>query len=68
MPAGLDRVLAVEGDEVVLPAWYTFQGEAAAARPWETLTLMWFLEQEGEDLQQVRRKAPQLSPVGGGGH
>ncbi|KAK1328511.1 hypothetical protein QTO34_012084 [Cnephaeus nilssonii] len=53
VPAGLDRVLAVEGDEVVLPAWYTFQGEAAAARPWETLTLMWFLEQEGEDLQQV---------------
>ncbi|XP_028002785.2 endothelial cell-selective adhesion molecule [Eptesicus fuscus] len=53
VPAGLDRVLAVEGDEVVLPAWYTFQGEAASARPWETLTLMWFLEQEGEDLQQV---------------
>ncbi|XP_070255716.1 endothelial cell-selective adhesion molecule isoform X2 [Myotis yumanensis] len=53
VPSGLDRVLAVEGDEVVLPAWYTFQGEAATAQPWETLTLMWFLEQEGQDLKQV---------------
>ncbi|XP_036210188.1 endothelial cell-selective adhesion molecule isoform X3 [Myotis myotis] len=53
VPSGRDRVLAVEGDEVVLPAWYTFQGEAASAQPWETLTLMWFLEQEGQDLKQV---------------
>lgn len=54
VPSGLDRVLAVEGDEVVLPAWYTFPGEAASAQPWETLTLMWFLEQEGQDPKQVR--------------
>lgn len=45
---------------MVLPAWYTFQGEAASAKPWETLTLMWFLEQEGQDLKQVRfrRRSP----------
>ncbi|KAM8818087.1 endothelial cell-selective adhesion molecule-like [Rhynchonycteris naso] len=53
VPAGLTRLQAVEGGEVVLPAWYTFHGEVASAPPQEMLTLMWFLEQEGKDLKQV---------------
>uniref|UniRef100_A0A5F9C0V9 V-set and immunoglobulin domain-containing protein 2 n=1 Tax=Oryctolagus cuniculus TaxID=9986 RepID=A0A5F9C0V9_RABIT len=53
VPAGLVRVLATEGGEVVLPAWYTLQGEVASAQPWETPLVIWFLEQKGEDLKQV---------------
>ena len=54
MPAGLTKLKAVEGAEVVLPAWYTLQGQVSSSRPWELLTVMWFLEQEGKDLNQVR--------------
>ncbi|XP_054448806.1 endothelial cell-selective adhesion molecule [Pteronotus mesoamericanus] len=55
VPEGLSRLEAVEGEEVVLPAWYTFKGEKASAqgRPWEELTLMWFLGQEGKEQKQV---------------
>lgn len=53
VPAGLVRVLATEGGEVVLPAWYTLQGEVSSAQPWETPLVIWFLEQKGEDLKQV---------------
>nr|KAF6403320.1 endothelial cell adhesion molecule [Molossus molossus] len=53
-PAGLTRLRAVEGAEVVLPAWYTYRGETTLAQPpLEVLTLMWFLEQSGKDLKQV---------------
>lgn len=53
VPAGLTRLQAVEGAEVVLPVWYTFRGELSSAQPWEKLTVMWFLEQEGKELNQV---------------
>ncbi|XP_002924034.1 LOW QUALITY PROTEIN: endothelial cell-selective adhesion molecule [Ailuropoda melanoleuca] len=53
VPAGLTKLKAVEGAEVVLPAWYTLQGQVSSSRPWELLTVMWFLEQEGKDLNQV---------------
>lgn len=53
VPAGLSTLEAVEGTEVVLPAWYTFRGELSSAQPWEVLTVMWFLEQEGKELNQV---------------
>lgn len=54
MPSGLTRLKAVEGSEVVLPAWYTVQGQVSSSQRWELLTVMWFLEQEGKDLNQVR--------------
>lgn len=55
VPEGLSSLEAVEGEDVVLPAWYTFKGERAATKvkPWEVLTLMWFLEQKGKDKKQV---------------
>ncbi|XP_029812869.1 endothelial cell-selective adhesion molecule [Suricata suricatta] len=55
VPPGLTQLKAVEGAEVVLPVWYTLQGQASLARPqpWELLTVMWFLEQKGKDLNQV---------------
>ncbi|VCX40252.1 unnamed protein product, partial [Gulo gulo] len=54
VPSGLTRLKAVEGSEVVLPAWYTVQGQVSSSQRWELLTVMWFLEQEGKDLNQVR--------------
>lgn len=68
MPEGLSGLEAVEGEDVVLPAWYTFEGERAAAKvkPWEVLTLMWFLEQKGKDKKQVREERAQLRPAGVG--
>lgn len=57
VPAGLTRLQAVEGAEVILPAWYTFRGELSSAQPWEMLTVMWFLEQEGKELNQVRKES-----------
>ncbi|XP_044775395.1 endothelial cell-selective adhesion molecule isoform X2 [Neomonachus schauinslandi] len=53
VPAGLTRLKAVEGAEVVLPAWYTLQGQVSSSQPWDLLAVMWFLEQEGKDLNQV---------------
>ncbi|XP_032724699.1 endothelial cell-selective adhesion molecule [Lontra canadensis] len=53
VPSGLTRLKAVEGSEVVLPAWYTVQGHVSSSQRWELLTVMWFLEQEGKDLNQV---------------
>ncbi|XP_034865097.1 endothelial cell-selective adhesion molecule isoform X2 [Mirounga angustirostris] len=52
VPAGLTRLKAVEGAEVVLPAWYTLQGQVSSSQPWDLLAVMWFLEQEGKDLNQ----------------
>ncbi|XP_072585573.1 endothelial cell-selective adhesion molecule isoform X2 [Vulpes vulpes] len=53
VPAGLAKLKAVEGAEVVLPVWYTLRGQSPAQPgPWELLTVMWFLEQ-GQDLNQV---------------
>lgn len=56
MPAGLHRLQAVEGAEVMLPAWYTLRGEVSSAQPREVPTVMWFLEQKGKDLNQVREE------------
>ncbi|XP_020013413.1 endothelial cell-selective adhesion molecule isoform X1 [Castor canadensis] len=53
VPAGLTKLEAVEGAEVVLPAWYTMPGEVPSAQPWEVPIVLWFLEQEGKDLKQV---------------
>ncbi|XP_039106084.1 endothelial cell-selective adhesion molecule [Hyaena hyaena] len=55
VPPGLTVLKAVEGAEVVLPMWYTLQGKAPWVQPqsWELLTVMWFLEQEGKDMNQV---------------
>ena len=68
VPAGLSGLEAVEGEDVVLPAWYTFKGErsSAKAKPWEVLTLMWFLEQKGKDKKQVREESSSASTGGGG--
>nr|XP_060463749.1 endothelial cell-selective adhesion molecule-like [Panthera onca] len=53
VPAGLTKLKAVEGAEVVLPVWYTLQGQVSSGQTWELLAVMWFLEQEGKDLNQV---------------
>ena len=57
MPAGLTKLKAVEGAEVVLPVWYTLQGQVSSGQTWELLAVMWFLEQEGKDLNQVREQS-----------
>lgn len=56
VPRGLTRLQVVEGAEVVLPAWYSFRGEVSSGQPPEMLTVMWFLEQEGKELNQVREE------------
>ncbi|XP_059122741.1 endothelial cell-selective adhesion molecule [Peromyscus eremicus] len=53
VPTGLNKLEAVEGEEVVLPAWYTMTREESSSHPWEVPILIWFLEQEGKDLNQV---------------
>lgn len=63
VPTGLTKLQVAEGTEVVLPAWYTIQGEAFSVQPWEVPVVMWFLEQEGKDLNQVRGKASKLYPT-----
>lgn len=64
-PAGLTGLRAVEGAEVVLPAWYTYLGETTLAQPpLDVLTLMWFLEQSGKDLKQVREERISALPSG----
>lgn len=57
VPAGLTRLQAVEGAEVVLPVWYTLRGEVSSTQPWEVLTLQWFLKQERKELNQVREES-----------
>uniref|UniRef100_A0A8C3VIM3 Endothelial cell adhesion molecule n=1 Tax=Catagonus wagneri TaxID=51154 RepID=A0A8C3VIM3_9CETA len=54
VPAGLSKLQAIEGAEVVLPAWYTLQGEVSSTKPkpWEVLTVMWF-RKKGEGVNQV---------------
>lgn len=70
MPTGLNKLEAVEGEDVVLPAWYTMTREESSSHPWEVPTLIWFLEQEGKELNQVLSyingiltKKPRLSLV-----
>ncbi|XP_013011013.2 endothelial cell-selective adhesion molecule isoform X3 [Cavia porcellus] len=54
MPAGLTKLQAVEGRDIVLPAWYTLEGEKPEGRPWEVPLVMWFLEKkEKKGLKQV---------------
>ncbi|XP_014420851.2 endothelial cell-selective adhesion molecule isoform X1 [Camelus ferus] len=55
VPPGLTKLQAIEGAEVVLPMWYTLQGEVSSTKPkpWEVLTLMWFLEEEKGLMEQV---------------
>lgn len=59
MPTGLNKLEAVEGQEVVLPAWYTMTPtpEQSSSQPWEEPLLIWFLEQDGKELNQVRGKS-----------
>ncbi|XP_036717956.1 endothelial cell-selective adhesion molecule-like isoform X2 [Balaenoptera musculus] len=56
VPAGLTKLRAVEGAEVVLPAWYTLQGEVSSTKPkpWEVPTVIWFLlEGKNMNMSQV---------------
>ncbi|XP_049981586.1 endothelial cell-selective adhesion molecule isoform X2 [Alexandromys fortis] len=53
VPAGLNKLEAVEGEDVVLPAWYTTTPEQSSSHPFEEPLLMWFLKQEGKELNQV---------------
>ncbi|XP_040833096.1 endothelial cell-selective adhesion molecule [Ochotona curzoniae] len=53
VPASFTKVQAVEGESVVLPAWYTLQGGMSSTQPGEEPIVMWFLEKRGEDLKQV---------------
>ena len=60
VPAGLTKLRAVEGAEVVLPAWYTLQGEVSSTKPkpWEVPTVIWFLlEGKNMNMSQVREIA-----------
>ncbi|XP_003514774.1 endothelial cell-selective adhesion molecule [Cricetulus griseus] len=50
---GFNKLEAVEGEEVVLPAWYTLPREESSSQPWEVPLLFWYLEHEGKDLKQV---------------
>lgn len=57
MSASLTKLRAVEGAEVVLPAWYSLQGELSPTKPepWEVPTVMWFfLEGKDKNMSQVR--------------
>lgn len=56
VPTGLNKLEAIEGQEVVLPAWYTMTREESSSQPWEEPIVIWFLEQEGKELAQVRGK------------
>nr|AAH19460.1 Esam1 protein [Mus musculus] len=53
VPPGLNKLEAVEGEEVVLPAWYTMAREESWSHPREVPILIWFLEQEGKEPNQV---------------
>ncbi|KAL2807485.1 endothelial cell-selective adhesion molecule precursor [Daubentonia madagascariensis] len=52
VPAGLTRLQAVEGAEVVLPVWYTLQGKVPSVQQLK-LYLIWFFKQEGKEQVQV---------------
>ncbi|XP_012607969.1 endothelial cell-selective adhesion molecule [Microcebus murinus] len=52
VPAGLARLQAVEGAEVVLPVWYTLQGEESSVQRWKVF-LIWLFKQEGKEQIQV---------------
>ncbi|XP_060160484.1 endothelial cell-selective adhesion molecule isoform X2 [Globicephala melas] len=69
VPAGLTKLRAVEGEEVVLPAWYTLQGDQASTKPkpWEVPTVIWFLL-EGKNMNmsqdlQEKDSGPYLCSV-----
>ncbi|XP_044524293.1 endothelial cell-selective adhesion molecule isoform X2 [Gracilinanus agilis] len=47
------RVEAVEGAEVVLPAWYTLTGMKPSLKPEPPPYVLWFLEQSGKEMEQV---------------
>ncbi|XP_017379542.1 endothelial cell-selective adhesion molecule [Cebus imitator] len=47
------KLQAVEGGEVVLPAWYTLQGEVSSAQPREMPFVMWFFQLKEENEEQV---------------
>ncbi|KAL1782203.1 endothelial cell-selective adhesion molecule [Sigmodon hispidus] len=53
VPTGLTKLEAVEGAEVVLPVWYTMTPEDSSSHSEELPTLIWFLEQEGKEVNQV---------------
>ncbi|XP_027691049.1 endothelial cell-selective adhesion molecule isoform X1 [Vombatus ursinus] len=50
---GSPRVEAVEGADVVLPAWYTLNTRMSSPKPEASLYVLWFLEQSGKDMVQV---------------
>ncbi|XP_074069615.1 endothelial cell-selective adhesion molecule-like, partial [Macrotis lagotis] len=50
---GSPRVEAVEGAEVVLPAWYTLSGMEFTTEPEASPYVLWFLEQSGKKMDQV---------------
>ncbi|XP_055271935.1 endothelial cell-selective adhesion molecule isoform X1 [Moschus berezovskii] len=56
LSASLTKLRAVEGAEVVLPAWYSLHGEPSPTKPksWEAPTVMWFfLEGKDKNMSQV---------------
>lgn len=62
-----NQLQAVEGGEVVLPAWYTLHAEVSSAQPGEVPFVMWFFkDKEKED--QVREErlsaSGKLRPAG----
>ncbi|XP_025142122.1 endothelial cell-selective adhesion molecule isoform X2 [Bubalus bubalis] len=64
--ASLTKLRAVEGAEVVLPAWYSLQGELSPTKPepWEVPTVMWFfLEGKDKNMSQVTTHTPRASLV-----
>ncbi|XP_075384119.1 endothelial cell-selective adhesion molecule-like [Tenrec ecaudatus] len=52
VPAGLSRVQAVEGSEVVLPMWYTLN-EELSSQPGDILWFIWFLLPKGKEMHPV---------------
>ncbi|XP_074160029.1 endothelial cell-selective adhesion molecule [Sminthopsis crassicaudata] len=50
---GSPKVEAVEGSEVVLPAWYTLNRMTPSLKPEASLFVLWFLEQSGKEMVQV---------------
>ncbi|XP_068936801.1 endothelial cell-selective adhesion molecule isoform X2 [Petaurus breviceps papuanus] len=50
---GSPRVEAVEGTEVVLPAWYTLNRMMSSPKPEASPYVLWFLEQSGKEMVQV---------------
>ncbi|XP_051012151.1 endothelial cell-selective adhesion molecule [Acomys russatus] len=54
VPTGLYKLEAVEGKEVVLPAWYTVtRQQESSSHTREVSVLSWFFQQEGKELTQV---------------